>query len=320
MFKTTINLVPTGQAFDIYSGLTSSTTVNLIATNVTNSFEHTFEITDLVLGSNTLQHYFLKLSCEECGNILIKVKAHDIEYCQPINPFDFIFDLTLKSIIELDENPSLEPSLTNPIDWLTDVFLSNGLGQSQSCLICPPCNDFYYIGNTYTYLSMFETASVPNDKTYINALTGCCINYAMSAQTYLLDYIPTVGISNAIPPDEEIDGVVYKYSSCNNGFKEKIQLLKTLDPTKFSSLIEIGIFEVGTIGNSTGLDNLINFYTGNTINNYDGINTIGDTIQDWMSSGIFFLCHGRDYRMGDHGGFNKTIEDLTTPPPSPIIP
>ena len=320
MFRTTINLVPTGQAFDIYSGLTSSTTVNLIASNVSNSFEHNFDITDLVVGSNTLQHYFLRLSCEECGDLYVKVKAHDIEYCQPKNPFNFIFDLTLKSINELSENPSLEPTLTNPIDWLTDVFLSNGLGQSQSCLICPPCNDFYYIGNTYTYLSMFETAIFPSGNTFINALTGCCVNYAMSAQTYTLDYLSVLGPSLAVPFDEEIDGVVYKYSSCNNGFKEKIQLLKTLDPIKFSSLIEIGIFEVGTIGNSTGLNNLINFYTGNTINNYDGTNTIGDTIQDWMSSGIFFLCYGRDYKIGDHGKFNETVIDLTTPPSTTPIP
>lgn len=313
MFITKIKLIPTGTEFNIYSGLTSSTTVNLIATNVTDSFEHTFDINDLVLGFDVLQYYFLKLTSEG-GDILIKVKAHDVEYCDQENPFDFIFGLTLKSINELLEDPSLEPTLVNPIDWFTYIFLLDGLVQQQSCLICPPCNGLYYIGNTDTYLSIYEFTEAQSHDIFFNILTGCCVNYAMSLTKYS-DYVSALG-SLAVPFDEEIDGVYYKYSSCNNGFKEKVLLLETLDPTKFNILIDNGIFEVGTVSDSTGLSDLITFYTGNSINSYDGSNTINDTILDWLNNGISFFCYNNDYRIGNHDILIAAFDDLSTALPT----
>lgn len=84
MIRTTIDLVPTGESFDIYSGLTSSTTFTLIATNVTNSFEHNLNIFDLYqqvgTGNTISNYYYLRFVSEHCEDLIVKVKAHDLDF------------------------------------------------------------------------------------------------------------------------------------------------------------------------------------------------------------------------------------------------
>jgi len=84
MFRTTIDLVPTGESFDIYSGLTSSTTFTLIATNVTNSFEHNLNFFELYqqvgTGQTILNYYYLRFVSEHCEDLIVKVKAHDLDF------------------------------------------------------------------------------------------------------------------------------------------------------------------------------------------------------------------------------------------------
>jgi hypothetical protein len=84
MFKTKIDLVPTGESFDIYSGLTSSTTFTLVASNVTNTFEHNLNFFDVYIpsgpNSGVTQYYYLRFVSDHCEDLIVKVKIHDLDF------------------------------------------------------------------------------------------------------------------------------------------------------------------------------------------------------------------------------------------------
>jgi hypothetical protein len=174
----------------------------------------------------------------------------------------------------------------NPLNVINTI-LDNGIITPTCCVNCPPCGGRYIFANLGKSLSFFEACGC-------SMLTECCVNYALDEEAYLtlVDTLGNYGIT--LPYDEIVDGIYYKYSLCNNGFKEQVEYIKTLmTPLEFSDLVSEGLFEIGTPGGyQSGLTMLLSFYEGNNVYLFT---PPVDFFSELLDKGIVFWCDQQNF-------------------------
>jgi hypothetical protein len=110
--------------------------------------------------------------------------------------------------------------------------LDKGIVQSNCCVSCP-C-DVYILASIETYLKFAEATGAVN--------------------------------STPTTPDLEDNGIQYRYTDCNNGFKTCVDELEIkLGSTYFSNIVDRGIIEAGKTGAGCGFCDLLAYLDSQNI-------------------------------------------------------